>query len=164
MKTVIVIRHAKAEEGTGSDIERKLTPRGHRDARRTAEMIKERGYKIDKIFASNSERTMETTQEIAAVLNITGNNIRYFESLYLADVVEIIETIDWLKENENISTLAIVGHNPGVTNFVNDTAGALLPGMPTSGVAVIDVAMDNWDNFQAAKKTLAATFSPKSDA
>ncbi|SDC84769.1 SixA phosphatase family protein [Niabella drilacis] len=161
MKTLIIIRHAKAEQGFGKDIERKLTDRGQRNAAKMAALLKEKGYRIDRIFSSNSERTMQTTRIFAEVLRIPGSHIRYFESLYLADVLGITETIEWLREGENIQTLAIVGHNPGVTNFVNDLTHAGLEGLPTSGVAVMEVVMDDWSNFDAAEKRLVETFSPK---
>ncbi|MGJ7030777.1 SixA phosphatase family protein [Niabella hirudinis] len=161
MKTLIIIRHAKAEQGFGKDIERKLTDRGERNAAKMAGRLKEKGYRIDKIFSSNSERTMQTTRIFADVLGIPGNHIRYFESLYLADVLGITETIEWLKENENIQTLAIIGHNPGVTNFVNDLTHAGIDSLPTCGVAVMEVGMDDWSHFEMAKKQLVETFSPK---
>jgi len=161
MKTLIIIRHAKAEQGFGKDIERKLTDRGQRNAVKMAERLKEKGYHIDKIYSSNSERTMQTTRLFAEVLDIPGNHIRYFESLYLADVLGISETIEWLRENENIRTLAIVGHNPGVTNFVNDLTHAGIDSLPTCGIAVMEVEMDDWSNFNVAKKRLVETFSPK---
>ncbi|MCD2423912.1 histidine phosphatase family protein [Niabella pedocola] len=161
MKTLIIIRHAKAEQGFGKDIERKLTDRGERNAAKMARLLKEKGYHIDRIFSSNSERTMQTTRIFAETLDIPGNHIRYFESLYLADVLGITETIEWLKEGENIQTLAIVAHNPGVTNFVNDLTHTGIDSLPTCGIAVMEVAMNDWSNFEAAKKTFVTTFSPK---
>ncbi|MBZ4189728.1 SixA phosphatase family protein [Niabella beijingensis] len=161
MKTLIIIRHAKAEQGFGKDIERRLTERGLRNAAAMAKKLKDKGYTVDKIFSSNSERTMQTTRIFAEVLGIKGNNIRYFESLYLADVLGITETIGWLRENENINTLAIVGHNPGVTNFINDLTHAGIDSLPTCGVAVMEVAMDDWSSFETAKKRFIESFSPK---
>lgn len=161
MKTLIIIRHAKAEQSFGKDIERKLTYRGQRNAAKMAECLKKKGYRIDKIFSSNSERTMQTTRIFAEVLDMPGSHIRYFESLYLADVLGITETIEWMRENENIRTLAIVGHNPGVTNFVNDLTHAGIDSLPTCGIAVMEVAMEDWSHFDTAPKKLVETFSPK---
>ncbi|WP_300604467.1 histidine phosphatase family protein [Niabella sp.] len=161
MKTLIIIRHAKAEQGFGKDIERKLTDRGERNAAKMAALLREKGYRIDRVFSSNSERTMQTTRIFAEALDIPGNHIRYFESLYLADVLGITETIDWLREGENIQTLAVVGHNPGVTNFVNDLTHAGIDSLPTCGIAIMEADMDDWSNFEAAKKTFIAAFSPK---
>jgi len=40
MKTLIIIRHAKAEQSLGADSHRKLIERGHRDA----EMMAKKGF------------------------------------------------------------------------------------------------------------------------
>ncbi|ANH82926.1 phosphohistidine phosphatase SixA [Niabella ginsenosidivorans] len=163
MKTLIIIRHAKAEQGSGKDIERKLTERGHRNAIQMAEKLKAGGYKIDKIFSSPSERTLQTTRHFAEVFGVMANHIRYFESLYLGDVLAISETICWLYQHENVHTLAIVGHNPGVTNFVNDLTHSTINSIPTSGIAVLRIDTDHWDHFATAPKSLEAVLSPKDE-
>lgn len=159
MKTLIIIRHSKAEKGAGKDIDRHLTETGHRDAIRMAEILKSKGYKIDKIFSSNSERTKRTTQLFSGVLGIDNDAVYFFESLYLADVLGITETIE-LYGGPNTNTLAIVGHNPGVTNFVTDLTHAAIESIPTSGVAIIDVDTNDWTQLGTASKKLIATLSP----
>ncbi len=163
MKRLIIIRHAKAEQGSDKDIERKLTERGHRNALQMATRLRSKGYTIDKIFSSNSERTLQTTRHFAEVFGIAANNVRYFESLYLGDVLAISETIYWLHQHEHIHTLAIIGHNPGVTNFVNDLTHAAIDNIPTSGIAVLGIDTDDWSNFETAPKSLEAVFFPKDE-
>lgn len=159
MKNLIIIRHAKAEQSFSIDRERKLTEKGHRNALMMAERLLEKGYKIDKIFSSPSVRTKETTKYFAEVHHIAAKDIKYFDALYLGDTLAIQETVEWLKEN--IHTLAVVGHNPGVTNFTNHITGSAIEDLPTCGIAVIEVDMDDWQHFEAAAKKLVEVDSPK---
>lgn len=155
MKTLIIIRHAKAEQSHGEpDSKRKLTEKGIADAEAMANKLLVKGYKPDKIFSSPSERTKETTAIFAQVNHVEEKNIKYFEDLYLGDTLQITEAITWLQEN--IDTLAIVGHNPGVTNFTNDVTGSLIDSLPTSGIAIINIDGNglDWKQFDEAKKTL----------
>src|SRR5690606_11294553 len=115
MKTLIIIRHAKAEHGHGVDSKRRLEEKGLHDADFMARKLLDKGYKIEKIFSSPAERTKETATCFAQVHQVAEKDIRYFEDLYLGDTLQITETINWLQEN--ISTLAVIAHNPGVSNF-----------------------------------------------
>ncbi len=159
MKTLIIIRHAKAEQGYGADSKRKLEERGHRDAAVMAQRLLDKGYKIDKIFCSPSERTKETAVYFAQVHQVESEDIKYFENLYLGDTLQITEAINWLQEN--VSTLAIIGHNPGVTNFTNDVTGSEIESLPTSGIAIINADCDDWQDFNEATKTLVEVDGPK---
>lgn len=160
MKTLIIIRHAKTEQGLGNDKDRKLTERGHHDAEKMSKILKEKGYKIDKIFSSTAVRTEQTTEYFAHANDLTGEDIKYFDKLYLASVLEIEESILWLKQN--INTLAVVGHNPGVSDFVNDIANADIEDLPTCGIAIIQLEMDNWEtNFTTVPNKLLEVLSPK---
>ncbi len=152
MKTLIIIRHAKAEQGLGSDLFRKLTERGHRDAELMAKRLSEKGYRIDRIFSSPAIRTRQTTEHFVRVHRIPADHVNYFKALYLGDTLNYMETARWLRENVN--TLAVVGHNPGVTNFTNDITRSHIENIPTSGIAIIRVACDIWEDFDRAPKTL----------
>jgi len=158
MKTLIIIRHAKAEQTFVQDSKRKLTEKGLHDAELMAGRLLDKGYKIDKIFSSPSERTKETTVCFAAVHHVAEDNIKYFDNLYLGDTLQITEAVNWLQED--IETLAVIGHNPGVTNFVNDMTGSEIESLPTSAIAIIKVDCDDWQQFNEAGKELAEVLSP----
>ncbi|GAB3007670.1 phosphohistidine phosphatase SixA [Niabella terrae] len=159
MKTLIIIRHAKAVQSFGPDSQRKLTPQGHKNALKMAEHLKAAGYQINKIFSSPALRTKETTAIFAEVLDIGEKDIKYFDNLYLGDTLQITEAVNWLQEN--VPVLAIVGHNPGVTNFTNDVTGSTIEALPTCGVAIIQAETENWQDFEEAQKKLVEVISPK---
>ncbi|MFV0604474.1 MAG: SixA phosphatase family protein [Niabella sp.] len=160
MKKLIIIRHAKAERGTGFDKDRALLEIGHSNAEKMSNLLIEKGYKIDKIFSSTAVRTKQTAEYFAYANKIPADDIVYFDKLYLASVLKITECILWLKEN--VDTLAIVGHNPGVSDFVNDITDANIEDLPTCGIAVIELDMDNWEtNFTSVANKLVAVYTPK---
>lgn len=160
MKTLIIIRHAKALQTFGNDKDRKLAETGHRDAEKMAQVLRQKGYKIDKIFSSTASRTEQTAEYFASANQIEPGEIKYFDKLYLAGVLEIEESILWLKEN--VDTLAVVGHNPGVSHFVRDITGNPIEDLPTCGIAVIQLDMDNWEtDFTSVPNKLVEVFSPK---
>ena len=159
MKELIIIRHAKAEQGQGIDSKRKLTERGHHDAELMAKRLLDQGYKIEKIFASPSERTKETTSHFATIHQVPENDIKYFDELYLGDTLQITEAITWLQQN--VKTLAVIAHNPGVTNFTNDTTNSFIESLPTSGISIIQLDAADWQQFETSKKTLVQVLSPK---
>jgi len=152
MKTLIIIRHAEAEDGYRKpDKARNLSESGIRQAETMARLLTEKGYKPDKIFSSPAARTQETTAIFAQICQVEEKDIKYFDSLYLGDTLQITEAINWLQEN--IGTLAIVGHNPGVTNFLNDLTDKYVESVPTAGIAIIDLdGADNWQQFEQANK------------
>ncbi|OJU28527.1 MAG: phosphoglycolate phosphatase [Sphingobacteriales bacterium 41-5] len=159
MKTLIIIRHAKAEQNFGNDKDRKLTERGHRNAEKMSKVLMQKGYKIDKIFSSPALRTVQTTEYFALANHLKGDDIKYFEKLYLGTVLKIEESILWLKEN--INTLAVVGHNPGVSDFVNDITNVNIDDLPTCGIAVIELEMDNWEtDFTTVPGKLVEVLTP----
>ncbi|MGL5849545.1 MAG: SixA phosphatase family protein, partial [Phycicoccus sp.] len=66
-RTLILLRHAKAEEGDAErDHERELTARGRRDARAAGAWLHEHGIGVDEVLCSTSERTQQTAEEIWA--------------------------------------------------------------------------------------------------
>lgn len=163
MKKLIIIRHAKAEQTFGHDKERKLTERGHRDAEKMSELLVKKGYKIDKIFSSTAVRTQQTTEYFERANHLHSDDVKYFDSLYLASVLDITESILWLKEN--INTLAVVGHNPGVSDFVNDITNADIEDLPTCDIAIIELEMDNWEtNFTTVPNKLVEVLKPKDES
>lgn len=159
MKNLIIIRHAKAEQTFGNDKERHLTERGITDAQTMAKRLVELGYKLDKIFTSPSDRTLETTVAFAEANELSEADVVIFEKLYLGDTLQITEAVNWLQQN--ITTLAVVGHNPGVSNFTSDVTGEHIEDLPTCGIAIIAVDADNWQNFDGAVKKLVKVITPK---
>ena len=141
MQRLILLRHGKAESvaASGGDFERGLTERGRRDAALMGRVLAEAGIAPDLALVSAARRTRETWQETAATF--AGARGEHSRLLYLASCEQLIGLVNGV--SETVTSLMIVGHNPGLHEFAltllgrtaigdNPLAGAF----PTSAAAV----------------------------
>ena len=64
--------------------------------------------------------------------------------------------------NNNLATIAIFSHNPGITGFANTLTYTLrTDNIPTCGIFAVESAIDEWAGFAAAKKDLLFYDYPK---
>jgi len=99
---LILWRHADAEEGV-PDLERKLTPRGRKQAERVAEWLKQRLPARYSLLASPAARAQET----AAAL---GEKVKTVPALAPgAAARQILEAAGWPDRD---GTAVVVGHQP----------------------------------------------------
>jgi phosphohistidine phosphatase len=164
---LMLLRHAKAEKSspTGRDRDRPLNPRGQDDALLIGAYMTRHGLLPDRVLISSAARTSETWDLLSKALALSATLVppdapaatatvtadaRAVDRLYNAvgaTIVEIIRTA-----GEQAGTLLVVGHNPGL----HETAQALIAagpvearerlneGLPTTGLAVIDIPGDDW--------------------
>jgi len=57
--------------------------------------------------------------------------------------------------------VAIIGHNPGITDFVNTLTTTKIDNMPTCGIFSIKINLEDWKDFTKASKTFWFFESPK---
>ena len=112
---LILWRHAEAEDGM-PDMARKLTSRGHKNARRTAEWLLQRLPSKFTLLASPSERTRQT----AAALGVSFKTAASLAPG--ASVAEILSTAEWPHHK---GVVIVVGHQPDLGRV----AAHLLTGM-----------------------------------
>lgn len=160
MKQLWLIRHAKAEReipGSG-DFGRKLKADRLDDIRLVATAAEKAGFSPPEwIVYSASERTTATARRFSSYWQ---NMPALFseQSLYLADDVIIRQTVSTLPEN--INRVALVGHNPGLTDFVQFFSPNQLIHLPTAGTIILE--MKSWDNVLFTGRVMSkAEFIPK---
>jgi len=113
--TLLFIRHSLAmerEEWTGHDFERPLTEKGIKRAKKFFKHIKKIYPEIDFIITSKAKRAKETAQ----ILKHFYPDVTYEETALLypgADMVDLKQVI-----NDKTGVVAIVGHEPDLSNFV----------------------------------------------
>ncbi len=136
MRTLVLLRHAKAErpEGYPTDIDRPLSPRGRSDAAAAGRWLVRKGLVPDQVLCSPSVRTRETWQSAEPILGQIS--ILYEQSLYLGGAGETIELV---RETEpTVSVLLVIGHNPtmSVVSARLDPHGIPGEDLRTAGLAV----------------------------
>lgn len=138
MKTLIVVRHAKAESSHlhEQDFDRPLTWQGAEDAKVAAAKLVERSPQLPSIIASPSARTRATAEIIAMAYGLDAEAVRYDERIYDAS----LETLQGIVSEYDAldGTVILVGHNPGVLELSYTLTHGRVTSMSTSAVVLID--------------------------
>lgn len=160
-RTLVVMRHAKAEQSGASDAERQLTDRGVVDATQAGEWLANRGVEPDQALVSAAVRTQQTWE---AVNEAGGWDLEATveDALYEAGT----ETaLDLIRETDpHVRTLVVVGHNPTMASLATllddgegdeEAGNDLALGFPTCAFAVYSYDGD-WTDLDEASATLVA--------
>ncbi len=159
MKTLLLARHAKSDwnQPGYSDFDRPLNPRGEMDAPVIASRL-QKNYTVEQIISSDAARALATATHYKNVLT-ADVNILQEHLLYNADRSDIAEVISSV--SNSLSTVMIVGHNPGMTDMVNYLVGNSITNMSTCSVAVITFLVNDWCEIKSSSGDLIAFEYPK---
>lgn len=163
MKRLILLRHAKSSWSDDGlpDSDRPLSGRGERDAPRMGARLRERSIRPALVLSSPALRARSTAKLVARALDFPDDGIRLDARLYLATPVEILAVV--AEQAESVAQLAVVGHNPGLTELTNLLLPDLeLANLPTAGVVVVDCATERWAEIRDAQRRLVYYDYPKS--
>lgn len=116
---LILWRHAEAfdAEPGEDDMERVLTPKGQKQARRMAEWLTSQLPEGCKILVSPSKRTIQTVEPLRRKYKIVN------ELAPGADAEDVLEAANWPNAKEPV---LVVGHQP----TLGQVAAVLLSGQP----------------------------------
>lgn len=166
-RRIIVLRHAKADWPAVPDHERPLADRGRKDAPVAGRWLAGTGITPDLALCSTSERTRETWKLFAHELPTRPRTV-YEERLYEASPGRLIEVMQEVIPEE-VGTVLLVGHNPGVQGLTEVLAGGFegdtltrlrSSGFPTSAVAVLTLDTP-WKAVEPGVAHLTTFWSPK---
>lgn len=146
-RTLVVVRHAKAEQAGPTDAERPLAESGRSDASAAGAWLRDRGIRPDHALVSAALRTRQTWQHLA-----DGAGWRLEpeldEGLYAADADTALDLVRLL--DDAVTTAVVLGHNPTMHSLaamlddgegdVEATNELTVTTFPTSAVVVLDVA------------------------
>ncbi len=163
MKKLILVRHAKTEQiydYSKSDFDRKLLPRGHKDAAIIAQELKEKQIFPDLFITSNAKRARQTANIFAESLNYSKDDIRKEQFIY--DGYTTSNMLQYLSQFEDkYDTIIIFGHNPDIASFTVNLLTENLWHFPTSCTTVIHFNADNWKDIQAREGKMILYTYPK---
>ena len=150
-----MIRHAKSSwvNPLQSDFERPLNERGKTDAPIMGKRLKEHNLKPDLIVSSSARRTRQTAKRIAKEIGYDADKIKWEEKLYHC-IPSVFEEVIYELDDE-VKTVFIVAHNPGITEFVNSLVpGFSIDNMPTCSIVAAHVDAPEWTVFAIAQKSV----------
>lgn len=162
-RTLIIMRHAKAEQSEAyDDFDRPLTARGRRDAEQAGTWLGTSGYVPDLVICSSAVRTRSTWHAVAIGLATSvggsGSDVHYENDLYyqgLNSALQLIRAAD-----DSVSTLLVIGHNPTMSALsmrLDESGSRREQGLKTAGMAVHEVTT-GWADCTSAQ--LAASHTP----
>jgi phosphohistidine phosphatase len=161
VKTLVVMRHAKAVQSGPSDFERQLTDRGTVDATEAGQWLANRGVEPDQALVSAAVRTQQTWEAAneGGGWDLEGTAD---DALYEAGTESALDLIR--ATEEVIRTLVVVGHNPTMASLAtllddgegdDEASNEITIGFPTSAMAVFTFDGD-WAELDEASATVVA--------
>jgi phosphohistidine phosphatase len=158
-KILFIIRHGKAEIHAETDYKRKLKQRAYSDLQCTSSDLLNYN-KPDLIVCSPAYRTRETLECIQNIHGHTYTHVKYSESLYLADLNQLLNTLSHIPEP--FKTVWIIGHNPGLLALCQLLLTPLaFNQLPTSAIAGISWNTNSWSTALQTQGTLRYWKTPK---
>jgi phosphohistidine phosphatase len=172
MRRLLLLRHAKTEHDapSGRDRDRRLDDRGRRDAAEIGGWIGRHPPFPDAVLVSTAVRTRQTWEIVWEAMKhlVPQPQVETLPELYGADPARLLQTIHDASAADP-QRLMVVGHNPGMHELAlaligsGDAAGrkALAENLPTSGLAVLNFAVDDWADVAFRRGRLVQFLSPK---
>jgi phosphohistidine phosphatase len=168
MKTLYLLRHAKAESGSSTihDEDRPLSARGREACAYIAAHISRNNYAPDIVLCSSAIRTRETCERIQEALPESAK-VKNEKKLYLATPGEMLTHIQAV--DDQYHGVMLVGHNPGMHHLAATLANSehtplrmeLDIKYPTGALAVITFNAKHWRNIAPDTGALVDFVIPK---
>jgi phosphohistidine phosphatase len=163
MRTLVIVRHAKAESSGPTDHERVLARSGHADAAEAGSWLAGEDITPDRALVSSATRTRQTWEDLATGAGWDPALAEHSEALYSA---ESDTALDLVREtSEDVEALLVLGHNPTIgylAQLLDDGDGepdavaqVAVGGYPTSAVSVFEYD-GRWADLAAGSATLRA--------
>lgn len=149
-RTVVVIRHAHAgnSEGgnfnagnpnAGGDHQRELDRRGRREATAAGQWLARTGPTLDLVLVSDAVRTRQTWELMSAELTDPPTAI-IEPLLYNCSLGDLVDQL--AADRARVPVVAVVGHNPAVSELAWFLAGHDGPALVPAEIAVIAATID----------------------
>jgi phosphohistidine phosphatase len=169
MRRLLLLRHAKAERSLPGtpDRDRALMERGRQEAAKIGAYIIGHGLVPDRMLVSPAARAQQTWRAAAAAFKPppTADTV---ERLYDASAQAILALIQ--DSGETARTLLVIGHNPGLHELAMTLIASgdieareqLREKLATTGLVIIDFAIDDWSRLHPQSGRLERFVTPRS--
>ncbi|TYR32843.1 histidine phosphatase family protein [Mesorhizobium microcysteis] len=167
-KTLLLMRHAKSDwaDAALDDFDRPIAERGRLAAPLMGREIARRGWAPDAALVSSAIRTRQTWELVAAQLP-RSVAVNYDRTIYEAPARRILDAVR--KTPEAVTTLLVIGHNPGLEDLSvllagpesdRDALARLTGKFPTAGLACFAFG-GPWARLERGGARLEAFIRPK---
>ncbi|HEU4626545.1 MAG TPA: histidine phosphatase family protein [Steroidobacteraceae bacterium] len=162
MKRLTLIRHANADwkNPTVPDFDRPLNKRGISEAEAIGRQLLDAELVPDLLLTSPARRAQQTAEILAGKLALAPRRIKAQESLYLATPEDILALVHGT--GPKVQHLAIVGHNPGISELAKYLApGMVTTDLTTGAACALTFTARSWANIHPPAAR-AVRFQPPS--
>ena len=176
MRRLMLLRHAKTEHDapSGQDQDRRLDDRGRLDAAAVGSWIGRHLPVPEVVLVSTAVRAQQTWEIVRQAMQEAAGTVapqpqaESLGDLYGAEPAQLLQIIR-MAEATDPGQLMVVGHNPGMHELALALAGsgdaaakkALEDNLPTTGLAILDFAIEDWNEVAFRRGTLVRFTSPK---
>jgi phosphohistidine phosphatase len=160
MKMLLLLRHAKSswKDSNIDDHERRLKKRGRKEARKMGRLIAAESLMPEAIVSSSARRCRQTADHIVHHSDYRGE-VRLTPELYDADVARLSAVAG--KLNDQAARVMLIGHNPGLEEFLESLVGEHTP-LGTCALAQVELPIDRWaDLSNDTRGTLIKVWEPR---
>lgn len=158
-KLIFVIRHAKSSwESSVRDIDRPLNERGKRTAPIMADIFKELILQPSLIISSPANRALSTARVFHSDAEIE-HPIIIHEDLYYGNEDSYLESIQSV--GEQVSSVALFGHNPKVEDFSSRVLNPYLGAVPTCAIMCFKTSQTDWKKLNWSNINFVKHYFPK---
>ena len=148
MKTLYLMRHAKSswKDGSIKDLNRRLNKRGERDAPFMGKLMNQKGISLQEMISSPAERALSTASLFCSEFEFPYQKLKVDNNLYASSSKEMLSVIKNL--SENVESVLIIGHNPGLTDLSNYLSDFPIDNIPTCGIVELFYNKKSWREIE----------------
>jgi len=110
--------------------------------RRLKTRLEAAGTNLDAFVCSSACRAVQTAELLAESLDFTLASMEWSRALYLASPRSMLEVIRRLPDE--VASVALLAHNPGITELAETLTGVAFGNVPTCGVITLALPIDCW--------------------
>ncbi len=160
MKRLYLIRHTDAAEAEAGakDASRKLHPYGIEKTKKLAKYFDEHAVVFDCMVSSQAVRAFETAGLLAHAQNFPVEKIMKDRRIYFCTSTAYFDILYEL--DDKLASVAVVGHNPYITEFANYFLKEKITSMDTSAAVCIEIDADKWTDINMADYTTLFVINP----
>ncbi len=160
MKRLTLIRHAKSDwtDPDCGDFDRPLNNRGKKAAPLMGRRLAEKDLVPQQLLSSPAKRARKTSLLLAREFSLVKQEITFDDRLYEASLLTLIEL---LRELPDVAYVALVAHNPGLSELGGWLCPAAPEWLPTCAALTLDLPVVSWGQVSCGCATLFDYDYPK---
>ena len=146
-KELILVRHAKSswDDTSLSDFERPLNKRGLKNAPDMGKRLDDKEYSPELIITSPALRAISTAKIIAQEINYPEKKIKEEPAIYDASLNALLNLL--ASFDDDVSSIMMVGHNPGFTYLCDFLSNAGIDNLPTCSISLLQLNVEKWSSI-----------------